>query len=211
MPEHPILFSGPMVQAIREGQKSVTRRVIKPQPPDGLTPAPCHYSSTGWALQHASGRCECGAEVRCPYGVPGDHLWVREATRIDDRATPAGYQTASYVADGQPVLVDGKPCRWFGKRDYRPPMFMPRVWSRILLTNKSVRVERVQDITEEGAKAEGCWDMQDADGSSGWGAGTPAPQQYTYRNTFRHLWDSINSKRGFSWEFNPLVFVVEFS
>ena len=192
MAEHPILFSTPMVLAILDGKKSVTRRVIKPQPQDCSAGIRCPY-------------------VRCPYGGPGDELWLREATRIDDRTTPAGYQTASYVADEELVLIDGKPCRWFGKRTYKPPMFMPRAWSRILLTNKSVRVERVQDITEEGAKAEGCWDMQDADGSSGWGAGTPAPQQYTYRNTFRHLWDSINSKRGFSWEFNPLVFVVEFS
>jgi len=173
MKERPILFSGPMVRAILEGRKTQTRRVVKPQP--------AHIPGIGTVLNidTITGRA-------CPYGNPGDRLWVREAWAhrrwmLGD-ASPN--PTTVYRADGE----DLKGCaRW------RPSIHMPRWASRIALEVVSVRVERLQDISEEDAKAEGI------DWVIGYRSRIPL---------FSALWERINGLG--SWNANHWVWVVEF-
>ncbi len=219
--ERPILFSAPMVRAILEGRKTVTRRTCKPQPSDRAhtTSADGSPMSSWW---------ETGKDiVRCLYGRPGDRLWVREtwsdvnlqgapgiAYRADDdvrdlmeetsfldqhgafnyedpRSKP--YQFACWSED----LLAGIEGRW------RPSIHMPRWVSRILLEITDVRVERLQDISEDQAKAEGLL-LEDGQWSGAPGLpsfGIPVP-------AFAHLWISINGVEG--WNANPWVWVVEF-
>lgn len=205
MKERPILFSGPMVRAtLREvDPKLQTRRVVKPQPRrvDGGVPF-----GDGPAWAHA----EPGSAImRCPYGVRGDRLWVREAWRAPlayeltpPREIPPGTPIV-YQADGAGSLPH------FNAGKLRPGMFMPRWASRITLEVTGVRVERLQGISEADARAEGATPIPDpcdhvrlacAD------IGCSGPQPY--RSGFRSLWESINGPG--SLDANPLVWVVEF-
>ena len=184
MKEHPIIFNGDMVRAILAGRKTQTRRVIKPQPDE------LRYSGMVDNRQFARfwtpGEHENTStitDVRCPYGVPGNHLWVRETWAIEGQyRDDTGY---CYRADGDKAGV-----RW------RSPRYMPRVVSRITLKITGVRVERVQDIAQRDAIAEGI-----ESGESTW---TPIYE-------FRKLWDSINANRGYAWDTNPWVWVIEFA
>ena len=190
MKEKPILFSAPMVRAILDGRKTMTRRVVKPQPYDddfrvglyhptledrhGIYPGPETFgvSNSEWS-------------IKCPY-QPGMKLWVRETFN------PGNYYPI-YKAD-MPVLGGG--IKW------KPSIFMPRAASRIDLLIKSVRVERLQDITEEDAINEGINLRYDKD--------EDGLVIYDKRNVeaFKELWESINGKG--SWEKNPFVWVIEF-
>lgn len=206
--ERPIIFSDEMVRAILDGRKTQTRRVVKPHAdwgdhPHGIDlPAQMDaFAAPDWRHTH------------CPYGKPGDRLWGREAHAV----VPATAYAASHD-DGVPlphrVSPDGHmwavyrqgwtrcaPGRW------RPSIHMPRWASRILLEVTDVRVERVQDLSEQDAQAEGVvpadepLDVDDA------GIVTWAP---SHREAFAHLWDSINAKRGYGWASNPWVWVVGF-
>jgi hypothetical protein len=183
MREYPILFSGEMVRAILNGQKTQTRRVIKPQPSKGMTVDQCHWVESGWALWDDKG-CTCKT-VRCPYGFPGDILWVRETWLQDG-------EIYLYKANfGKGVLSDS----WDGH--WKPSIFMPRRASRILLKISSIRVQRLRDISHEDAVAEGFWNKTPGEA---WG-----------RLGFSLLWDKLNAKRGYSWDSNPWVFVIDFS
>jgi len=155
----PILFSGPMVRAILSGAKTQTRRVITPQPDARL-----RWGFAGWEDVH-------GRPLPCRYGAPGDLLWMRETWRQGPTATGAYYRATD--DDGTPAV------RW------KPSIFMPRALSRITLKLTDVRVERVQDISEADAAAEG-----------------------VERSTFAALWNAINAKRGYSWERNPWVWAL---
>lgn len=225
MAERPILFSGPMVRAILDGRKTQTRRVMKPQPipfvqhtPDRHEPkhpapyidAYCSERKTAenprgmsdvWTWWCCDGRQ--GAEIgRCPYGKPGDMLWVRETYRIDrdfDGTSPnLAAKHAEEDRHGLGVWYDadgGAPDGW-GK--LRQSIHMPRWASRITLRVVSVRVERLQAVTNEDARAEGVW---------GWWLDDPED----YRGCFRELWDSINGNRtGCLWGDNPFVWVLGF-
>jgi hypothetical protein len=181
----PILFSGPMVRAILEGRKTQTRRVMKPQPlelSDLLTQVvsePKHWwrEAQRGALRSA---VIIGKLHRCPYGGPGDRLWVRE-THILTHDPGWGVVTgAIYRADLEEAEADAA-------GPWRPSIHMPRKVSRITLVVANVQVERVQSITEAGARAEGVTLAE-----------------------FPALWDSINAKRGFGWAANPWVWAVEF-
>ena len=178
--ERPILFSAPMVRAILEGRKTVTRRAVK---------FPFIDRAVGCEL---SGNEIGPEEIRnnCPYGVPGQRLWVREThSFVPDPEEPAGYSQVLYAADGQK----------YGKN--RPSIHMFRADSRILLEITDVRVERLQDITEDQAKAEGvCTSAVE----SFQAAGADRPAGFA----FRDLWTSINGDEG--WTANPWVWVVEF-
>jgi hypothetical protein len=207
--EKPILFSGPMVRAILEGRKTQTRRVVKPQPwedESGLDLQCLEYEPT----IIIRGMEEPGIPVYgfsslergwvSPYGRPGDSLWVREAwntwatlDHIAPRDLPRNTGIA-YAADMENPKVEA--C---GK--IRPSMFMPRWVSRINLEVLKIRVERLQDISQDDAKAEGVsfdmgikWQSKDD----------------TTIGLFGELWDSINEARGFGWNANPWVWVVEF-
>jgi hypothetical protein len=181
--ERPILFSAPMIQAIRAGHKSVTRRVITPQPPPwvesfgytAFTP-PERISGRGRTPEH--GPCESFFE--CPYGLKGDRLWVRESFYVaepyswgtDPSGEPIIHQgvprgPVHYAADGLPANTPNShyPTGLRGGAisapdpyavwRCRPSIHMPRWASRITLEIKSVRVERVQEIDTLGALDEG--------------------------------------------------------
>jgi hypothetical protein len=173
--ERPILFSGPMVRAILDGQKTQTRRIVKPQPSiEGQEP---HL-------------------VRCPYGVPGDRLWVRETWGEGGMTKPG--DPASYAADWPDAGAI---------RKWRPSIHMPRWASRIDLEVTAVRVERLQAITEEDARAEGAAHRIARGGDLSGALEGETPIQHVAH--FRDLWDSINGERT-PWASNPWVWVVSF-
>ena len=206
MAEHPILFSAPMIRAILEGRKSQTRRVIKPVrgfeqhnicKPD--------MAADPWAVWwHGDITDRVGCLQTCPYGVPGDHLYVREGVRLcgaDDTGAPLSEPPVWYLADGpcdQRLYPHRRTCR-----------FMPRWASRITLEITDVRVQRVNDITDADAIAEGCTNggCVYCGSDEPCGCETPRPD---HRETFVHLWNSINEKRGLGWFANPWVWAISF-
>ena len=210
MKEHPIIFSGPMVRAILDGRKTQTRRVVKPQPPNKtrhmqLTEG--EWCAFGEGTQVAGGAW-CGEtgdppfnRWKCPYGQRGDMLWVREIWK----PTCSGLTVDTYVRycadDSRREIVHNLECRGHDTERWRPSIHMPRWASRLTLEVTGVRVERVQDITPDDALAEGVWEHPpDAHGF-----------RSELRPAFHELWDSINAKRGYPWESNPWVWVVEFA
>lgn len=214
--ERPILFSGPMVRAILEGRKTQTRRLV----------AGAH----GAFWDHGAWRpvCEGGRIVRwatadgdegpgapapaCPYGVPGDRLWVREAWavgRVFD-LTRAGEIPAT-CGDGLPVwyAADGiAEESWANRGRWRPSIHMPRWASRILLEVTDVRVQRLQSISEDDAKAEGVEPLDINPEQPVIGVGYTFGQR-PYSASFACLWDEINEDRA-PWSSNPWVWVVSF-
>lgn len=188
--ERPILFSGAMVRAILDGRKTVTRRVVKPARLELLDAA----AQAGECMPLGSDRQDWGyiADL-CPYGKPGDQLWVRETCFING---PGKGSEVIYKSDPLP--------NWEGEETdirWRPSIHMPRWASRIQLEITSVRVERLQDISEQQAMAEGV-DGKESESakSQGWCMKPIA--------AFRFLWRSINGPE--SWQANPWVWVVEF-
>jgi hypothetical protein len=216
MRERPILFSGPMVRALLAGRKTQTRRVVRPQP------EPCSYAD-GYAI--AGQRIEGNPAVlaQCPYGAPGDALWVRETWRALERAEDA-VDGIRFAADGAFVPIEPTAAaaeRWMDAYDngshgerWRPSIFMPRWASRLSLRVTDVRVERLQEISEEDATAEGIervdfheyLDRKCRNGGLPSGIAMPAP----YARDFGKLWDTINGKRA-PWASNPWVWVVSFA
>jgi hypothetical protein len=224
MKERPILFSGPMVRAILEGKKTQTRRVVRPQP----ILKPCADEKVGHAWHWKKGRREAiwwekiatpmSMLQHCPYGGPGDRLWVREtwySVAENDQLKPTkmphgpnseqhwGYVAGLYNKFSGKVGKPGKP-QWAGKT--RASIHMPRWASRLTLEVTGVRVERLQDITEDDIVAEGISLIK----GKGWH--NPVDNRCYPRAewAFQYLWDSINAKRGFGWEVNPWVWVVSF-
>jgi len=204
MKEHPIIMSPWKVNRILEWDWTKgdmqTRRVIVPQPFDWIqTVRSDEYTSGIWWFGRGG---DVGREVNarsCPYGVPGDRLWTKESY----------WSFGGEIHYSEDVTSEllAKP-HWQGGK-HVSSRFMPKVYSRLTLEVVNVRVERVQDITEEDARAEGCpfsWDGKHYD--------PPTPQQDPWqgygRSSFIMLWDSINAKRGFGWEKNPWVWVVTF-
>lgn len=198
MKERPIVFSGEMIRSILDGRKSMTRRVVKPQPTSserggGLL----SFQTTKYSWQHTTpDLLSAGVASYCPYGAVGDRLFVREAfgfARGFDSYSPSkvpNNATVYYAADEKP---HPEMIRW------RPSIHMPRWASRITLEITGVRVERLQDITEEDAKTEGLrCGMADPNGAT-----------YDWKAHFASLWDEINGK-SHPWESNPWVWVVEF-
>ncbi|HBO5502800.1 hypothetical protein OD762_22655 [Pseudomonas aeruginosa] len=200
MKERPILFSRPMVRAILEGRKTVTRRVMKPQPDFlGSMVDPNTPFKTLDAGLHA--------RITCPYGEPGDRLWVREAWAADAQVDAIAPRDLS---QGEPIWypadfsVRQTGCSMISKGRGRPSIHMPRWASRILLEITAVRIERLQDISEKQALAEGvelegegvCWA-----GAAGTASDSPV-------ESFRLLWELINGAG--SWNANPWVWGVEF-
>lgn len=198
MKERPILFSAPMVRAILAGTKTQTRRVVKPQPHDpaeGVYSAPSMIHGTGsYTQDHMLADGFDGGT--CPYGKPGDQLWVRETfAKVEGQTHPwiatdyrATYTHGDRMGDHLGV-----------KRRWTPSIYMPRAASRILLEIVSVRVERLQEISDQDALAEGV----SPDMGLRWQSGDDTP-----RGIYGELWESINGPG--SWDANPWVWVVEF-
>lgn len=221
--EKPILFSTPMVQAIQELRKNMTRRVIKPQPfksagkiillekrkkmssfaPDKITLVAC---GDNWGIES-------------PH-QPGDLLYVKENTWIwckkeRNGLTPTGRPKYRYIPVGQHVVyqldhpskpewrIDDNP-----EHDWRLKVarYMPKWAARIRLEVTSIRVERLQEITEEDAAKEGVAYFNPCETD----VGQNAFDALAARAKFISLWDSLNLKRGYGWDANPWVWVTEF-
>ena len=192
----PIIFSTPMVQAILEGRKTQTRRVIKVD----NAPENWKISIAGTSIVRTE-----PYDVKLPRYAAGDILWVREtffcepctedcAGRNDENECPfnrVGNKCYGYKTQYAGGRCDG--VKW------RPSIHMPREAARIFLRVKTVRVERLQDITEEDAIAEGMSKTL-VDGVVFISA----------KGNFHVFWDSLNIKRGYGWESNPWVWVYEF-
>jgi hypothetical protein len=190
--EKPILFSGEMVRAILAKQKTQTRRVMKPQPTHVRD---VNFAEFGESLK----------EIKCPYGNIGDRLWVREGL------VKNSLEGWVYKVDESPVLVGKKDLTamigWAHHKDkyHCASIHMPRWASRITLEITNLRVERVQDISQDDAIDEGCT----------WGEKVRLPGAWEKVWTkspvsdFHTLWDSINGKK-YPWDSNPWVWVVTF-
>jgi hypothetical protein len=198
MTEHSIIFNGDMVRAILRGEKTQTRRPVKPQPATG-----CIYSING-AHNAALHLTDAGCQVRyipptgrskdhlllCPFGQPGDRLWVRETFALGEPP----YFGVAYRADegDNPEDVGGERQKW------TPSIHMPRYLSRITLEITDINVERVQDITADEAIKEGVVD----------------PIMGTYglspKTVFRDMWNDIYAERGLGWNENPWVWAITF-
>ena len=230
MMEKPILFSAPMVNAILEGRKTQTRRVMSVQPPeryDGHVDFGGNSAFAVWLGETEEQDSTHGGALKFPYGNIGDSLWVRENIRFG-----IGY-------DGvKPSAIPKEPHikRWYeadtglghvphGFGVLRPNIFMPRYFSRILLDITGIRVERLNDISEEDAQAEGVPENmtyvpvqvgQEAMEALKAGGHTKfiermvnPPVMQDWRAGFRRLWESINGQE--SWDENPFVWVIEFT
>lgn len=209
MTERPMLMSAPMVRAILAGTKTQTRRIVKPQP-TGFIGGPGVIMPNGAPaalIPMDDTVAPFGRQIVCPYGQPGDRLWVRETWQGPlfhgehgdvDRRTIQNPKHCVYAADGGPApefmdADDNLQCRW------RPSIHMPRWASRITLEITGVRVERLQDINEEDAEAEGIGFLRSI---------PDADETLTARELFEYLWESINGAE--SWAANPWVWAVEF-
>jgi uncharacterized protein YhfF len=182
MKERGIIFSGPMVRAILNERKSMTRRVIRPQAwnysNDVLQPRVIY------ARENENDFGDPSRPISCPYGQPGDRLWVRETWFPWPTEAKAIYRATDESIIGAP------------KSGWKPSIFMPRWASRILLEITDVKVERLTNISVDDAKAEGVSPLgMEGDGRR-------------WRASFRELWDSINKKH--PWESNPWVWVISF-
>ena len=191
MTDRPILFSAPMVRALLDGRKTMTRRVIKPQPRD-----PQMFGGDWFDMAVERSRAHDDGETPITKYTVGDRLWVREAWKphsLYDHMKPRDIPATKvfYLAD------DGYSPS--GSRG-RPSMFMPRWASRLTLTVTGVKVERLRDISEKDARAEGVESR------------VPMGRvdlNYAWRQCFRELWLSINGPG--SWEANPWVRAVSFT
>ena len=226
--ERPILFSAPMVRAILEGRKTVTRRVVKVQPR-----SKADIGSYGLGQPFIRNTDVAKPNPECPYGRPGDRLWVRETFALlgnedgacvdwddhiikgDERNAARIYRASCAVGDYGlwmiPPTADWKPdteeIHYEGT--WRPSIFMPRWASRILLEITDVRVERLQDISDKQAMAEGVRLYADHAALGDW-YHVEGKETYSAdpRKSFELLWSSINGAD--AWDADPWVWVVEF-
>ena len=231
--ERPILFSGELVRKILSGEKTQTRRVMKPQPGKewypyyGLTEIHGHNSDGELDPSIVKGHGFCqpdGSEGHvCPYGTPGDRLWVREAFRLPaqyDNTSPSDYLEAppeplhggavKYESDDTAVPMPSWMEGEWGRK--RPSIHMPKVLCRIRLRIEEVRVERVQEISYSDAEAEGMYGKYtqgDLDSGEEWWLGTKYGASTI--DQFRVLWDEINESRGYGWDANPFCWCLTFS
>lgn len=211
MTERPILFSAEMVRAILAGRKTQTRRKMKVQPYADSIVTVKHYHPT---VIDRHGDMQPGPEIfgalwgngeyglRCPYGAPGDLLWVREGFAVQPElwADNRGPQPIHYTADLVVGFAGEPDTRQIEDYRSKPSIHMPRWASRITLRITDVRVERVQDITEDDARAEGVAPV-------GWIDETDVGMS-SYREGFARLWNRINGSG--AWEANPWVWALSF-
>lgn len=204
--ERPILFSSPMVRAILAGTKTQTRRVVKPQPHayPALKPEP--RAAGNWVFMAHSDRPSYAfatGDLRCPYGEPGDRLWVRESlgycseyghffaadrtflcSLFDNEEAQTGYSYECNMREGSV-----------------PSIHLPRRYSRLTLEITGVRVEKLQEISEGDAYDEGTaeWCAETQRNGNKWP---------NIVRAYQGLWESINGEG--SWAANPFVWVLEF-
>ncbi|EAZ4936077.1 hypothetical protein [Salmonella enterica] len=216
MKERGMIFNGEMVRAILDGRKTQTRRIMRNQPAGDTPETPVMVRKKNWAFQWYDDRYGESGFFPCPFGQPGDRIWVRETYQgplfdyehmeayLEDSSEFEKPEFCVYRADGKPApefydADDNLHCCW------RPSIHMPRWASRLTLEITDVRVERLNDISQEDAQAEGMeltgWRPTYSDPDSGGDYQTP------YDN-FAELWESIYGEG--SWQANPWVWVIEF-
>jgi len=222
MAEKPIICSGSTVPAIQDDRKTQTRRVIVPQPKH-LSPVRPYFNAAGkwsWVLAD-TGMGDGTSGFPCPYGQPGDRLWVKEGYRI---VAPGVGRDVSveYLADGYTATVEFTAAEWgkWSTRKYpfrkAPGRFMYKSLARIWLEVVRVRVQRVQEISEEDAQAEGVMPQKTVfiphplkrkSKPRFWTGAT----ECSHRESFQILWDSINGRRpGCTWADNCWVWAIDF-
>lgn len=211
--EKPILFNTEMVKAILVDKKTMTRRIIKPQPRFKLIygnnvqgkPVWREYSEEPLADPNIGS--PLGYRHRCPWQV-GDILWVRETFCYDDfdDGEKNVYHKADYTEKEVKELFTDLDMKW------KPSIHMPRTAARLFLEVKGIRVERLQDITEEDAIDEGIvWTDEGPLHAHYLNHDLNASLNFkTPKEAFSSLWDSIYAERGNGWDVNPFVWVVEF-
>jgi hypothetical protein len=230
MKEKPISFNAPMVRAVLANIKKMTRLVILPRPviDSGFE---ANYDEPEWVLnwkKYEDGFTPEELAKKCPYGKPGDHLWVREtwavAINVENQDNWPGRphiqvgdmpfsKAVVYAADGHFQWCDGDGFL-IDKSQWKPSIHMPRWASRITLRITDIRVERLRNISEADAIAEGI--VQGSDGYFYTGVpvktGTETFARYvTARNAFKHLWQSIYGNDPVkSWDANPWVWALSF-
>lgn len=214
----PILFSTPMVQAILSGSKTMTRRIIKPQPNDNgvsyMPNAPLDWEQVykedwkPWKFETDEGEY---FSKFCPYGEPGDILWVRETWQpwLRGEGVYGWVELIKFKADGFELPV--KHLKDYSKSGWhdRPAIYLHQKYARLFLKIKSIRVERLSNISEADAKAEGVEIIKHENGrplykpygTDHYGFARPS-------NSFCTLWNQINGPG--SWDINPWVWVIEF-
>lgn len=216
--ERPILFSAPMVRAILDGRKTQTRRVVKGVP----------EGTTGWIFspEHdrlwwpTDGDDYLGDGIACPYGrEPGDRLWVREAWRALNRFNSHPIEVGSWVVyEADDNQGDARPAPTGRMGKLRPSIHMPRWASRITLEITDMRMQRLQDISEEDAKAEGLYPEPHPEGGDRqvWTTGGVWAADDAI-SAYLHLWEDINNPKGWCaednphcWAANPWVWAVTF-
>lgn len=202
MADRGILFSAPMVRALLDGRKTQTRRLLNPQPPEGLDAGflqidgePCPRITHG----------RVALKTRFPHAV-GDRLWVRESWYCDHSdcqrgpyLAPEGMSHEELVEHGWlHFMATNNPAIWeAGQPPFKPSIHMPRWASRLWLTVTDVRVQRLQDISEADAVAEGI------------------PADYLEHihgpDGYRDLWDSLHTDPGTRWADNPWIYALTFT
>lgn len=201
MAEKPIILTTEMIEAILAGRKTMTRRVVKPQPymiTEGPTP-----QGSNWMAWYAGGKC---SDLWPKYKI-GDILWVRETWSKDENGEYV------YRSNYGTTKDDSFPPTMF---KWKPSIHMPREAARIFLRVTGVRVERLQDITEKDAHYEGVhpWGLETQQRMDKWCRYTqitdPGRMTGTFRGEFAAFWDSLNAKRGYGWEKNPWVWAIGF-
>jgi len=214
MRELPIPFNAPMVRAILEVRKTMTRRAA--------TDLEFHGCLTGDCPHDYQYECDAALAKTCPYGQVGDRLWVREAWRVPEELDAmsgseiaAKCMEAGYKRPWAPIRYEADEqfnhqwswdhfsigCARSNPGRYRHARFMPRWASRLTLEVTSVRVERLQDISEADAIAEGIIRQ-----GEGWRGAPGLPWFASPIGAFRTLWESINGAG--SWDSNPVVMVI---
>lgn len=208
MKERPILFSTPMVQALLQGTKTQTRRVVKT--------AGVEYVAQRIVYCDGKWQGESGRIIKCPYGQIGDLLWVRESFRLTQPYEPETYYFG--YKDGFDSTNPASSKYDFAEPDvWKPSIHMPKEAARIWLRITNIRVERLQDISEADAKAEGVALHERGVHYLNYYDQKHSTTQFIYNcrnayDSFRSLWYVINGKRDepFAWYKNPWVWVIDF-
>lgn len=207
MSDLPIIFSGPMVRALLDGRKTMTRRLLKPQPEpfkvgDDWSPVSLLHVEGDPRPRVTVGRVITKQEVRF---APGDRLWVRETWCPVDDTSFGGAKWIDYRAT--PRYSEAHPAGWENEPDHpdalkwRSPIHCPRSASRLSLLVTAVKVERLQEISEADAKAEGVEAISMAD--------VCRQAAWSNRQDFAHLWDHLHGAG--AWDANPFVVAVSFA
>jgi len=197
------------INGILEGRKTQTRRIVKPSVKGCTVGSYTNGNPLDNEVVNVQEDGDPWTDIKCPYGQPGDRLWVRETWAMNDveygwgsipKTRPPGFGEITYRADGewkdQFEELDGDIPPW------RPSIFMPRWASRLTLKITGIRVERVQDISDVDCEAEGCRPSTEGDGHD-W-----LRTENGWHRTFRQLWDDTNGAA--AWDRNEWCWCIAF-